>query len=607
MTSLSTLPQEIIDLIIPHLTKQDFTACVRVNHAWSALFTPSLWSIVRLVDRTIFDCIDANDAHKALARNCHHIRTFETTDAPFALCLAIQYPSLSHLTSLALRLKDEPLSLTKIFPSASLEEDGDYAASYGNAVATVRLLMNNRNLRSVSLNASCFKYRFGEDGFPLVISAIHVEHLEKLEISFLDPTRNRNDGDDDDNDISRTIDTTYDAGQDFNRDFTKAIRIHNAVAEFECLIELTIIGVVGKTLDGSRLAFLARCPHLEIIRLDRLDNIAMTLVQPLLKKFCPKLRRLDWTNPGIEMDWSIAGLLRVSKAGWRVLRLPYMAFFNQTSFSALMESVETLEELKIEGWRAHWSSALSLMQGARNLCRLEGVADGERRRYAVGLVVDASEAYMQYVEDRIEKGLDRSWVLGSSMEYYQMQINNVPRPDVVCRRDGGELRFQPAELVSYRLDVHRWIYTQLARMTGLKELVLGVPDYQSTVLATYGLDESLDSVELERALSSHPTHIFNYMSLEFSLESGLERLGGLKELEVLDVKSTAHRIGVAELEWMHVNWPKLKVIKGLVTERRWAGESEAGLKVKIAVEEWLAAHPHGIGSSFIPTPSTISA
>ena len=51
--------------------------------------------------------------------------------------------------------------------------------------------------------------------------------------------------------------------------------------------------------------------------------------------------------------------------------------------------------------------------------------------------------------------------------------------------------------------------------------------------------------------------------LEFSLESGLEELAGLKELEVLDVNPLAHRIGVPEVQWMVIHWPKLGAIRGL--------------------------------------------
>ncbi|KAF9137409.1 hypothetical protein BG015_002732 [Linnemannia schmuckeri] len=52
-------------------------------------------------------------------------------------------------------------------------------------------------------------------------------------------------------------------------------------------------------------------------------------------------------------------------------------------------------------------------------------------------------------------------------------------------------------------------------------------------------------------------------TLELSLESGLGRLAGLKDLEVFGFEGLDHRIGKAELNWMAVNWPKLKIMRGL--------------------------------------------
>ncbi|KAF9098217.1 hypothetical protein BGX29_007737 [Mortierella sp. GBA35] len=67
--------------------------------------------------------------------------------------------------------------------------------------------------------------------------------------------------------------------------------------------------------------------------------------------------------------------------------------------------------------------------------------------------------------------------------------------------------------------------------------------------------------------------------LEFSFESGLELLVGLKELQHLDVRRTAHQIRVAEMDWM-----RIQRIEGLLTERRWAGEGEDGARVKKEVQ-----------------------
>lgn len=144
----------------------------------------------------------------------------------------------------------------------------------------------------------------------------------------------------------------------------------------------------------------------------------------------------------------------------------------------------------------------------------------------------------------------------------------------------------------------------LGRMTGLEELILGVVDISLDFFA-YGIGVDIDverasRTELEDAFEAVDVVVWliNYQRLEVSLESGSELLAGMKAMRLLDVKATTHWIGVAELEWMHVHWPTLKEIKGLVTEREWAGIAGRVRKVKQDVEAWMAAHPHGIGSSY---------
>lgn len=77
--------------------------------------------------------------------------------------------------------------------------------------------------------------------------------------------------------------------------------------------------------------------------------------------------------------------------------------------------------------------------------------------------------------------------------------------------------------------------------------------------------------------------------VRFTLEEGLDRLAGLKQLEILDVEHLHHRIGVAELQWMVVNWPRLRVIRGLVFEEdahaAVISKVEDDTGVKMAVEE----------------------
>lgn len=51
--------------------------------------------------------------------------------------------------------------------------------------------------------------------------------------------------------------------------------------------------------------------------------------------------------------------------------------------------------------------------------------------------------------------------------------------------------------------------------------------------------------------------------LQLTLESGLEILGGLKDLRGINVAHMEHGMGIAEVQWMVKSWLKLKSIFGL--------------------------------------------
>ncbi|KAK3811300.1 MAG: hypothetical protein J3Q66DRAFT_414974 [Benniella sp.] len=52
-------------------------------------------------------------------------------------------------------------------------------------------------------------------------------------------------------------------------------------------------------------------------------------------------------------------------------------------------------------------------------------------------------------------------------------------------------------------------------------------------------------------------------SLEMSLQSGLDKLSGSKYLKELNVHGMRRKIGAKEIQWMKVNWPKIRVIYGV--------------------------------------------
>ncbi|KAF9550722.1 hypothetical protein EC957_012039 [Mortierella hygrophila] len=183
-----------------------------------------------------------------------------------------------------------------------------------------------------------------------------------------------------------------------------------------------------------------------------------------------------------------------------------------------------------------------------------------------------------YVE--VEPELDAADVVRSSwaceeLEVFECRISNVPRPDVTqtyfYHYRSHDLRptiphhpqgpaivpGSPQEIIQRESHaLQRRILNQLGRLTHLRVLTLGTerPNYEyydSYQLVVHGIKTLIVS-----ALAQHSC-------LELTLESGLDELAGLKELEELNVGQMGHRIGLAEVQWMVAQWPKLKTIVGL--------------------------------------------
>ncbi|KAF8928673.1 hypothetical protein BGZ47_001483 [Haplosporangium gracile] len=172
----------------------------------------------------------------------------------------------------------------------------------------------------------------------------------------------------------------------------------------------------------------------------------------------------------------------------------------------------------------------------------------------------------------VQSILMRPWVC-AQMTVFRCQIVGVNRLTVEEQKvvdslvASGRLRSRDSLEGEERLAVDRLaesrehqqaILGRIGQWTSLKTLCFGY-EYRNCRLDQ--LDEppyyTVDGVEYLQ----YDGPISN--TLELSLESGLERLAGLKDLEVFDFEGLDHRIGKAELDWMAVNWPKLKIIHGL--------------------------------------------
>ncbi|KAG0376957.1 hypothetical protein BGX24_006964 [Mortierella sp. AD032] len=107
-------------------------------------------------------------------------------------------------------------------------------------------------------------------------------------------------------------------------------------------------------------------------------------------------------------------------------------------------------------------------------------------------------------------------------------------------------------------------------------------EIQRQVLRRFGQQTHLRKLVVGGMAASSATGIFGhqFQCLEMTLESGLDELEGLKELEHLDIHHMDHRVGVPELEWMANNLPNLKYLHGV----------RDSLRPKEGVKEWFLSH-----------------
>ncbi|KAG0210194.1 hypothetical protein BGX28_009499 [Mortierella sp. GBA30] len=557
-TTLFSIPPEVLLGLAPHLSSHDLAQCMLVSRSWFGIFTPALWRDIGAYFLQL-PGFNSQEALLALIRNSGHIRSFGTSCMNLAAILASLGTDCTRLHTLKLS------TLHREFPVVSLpmltKGTSNHSwnnAIYSNAEAVMALLRRNRCIRDLRLEGNFFCDAANRSALARILNYCPAT-VERLELDFRLPNAPGPRPSDDDG-----------KAHSYPRATLPPPRL-------DALRELVLSGSISD--HPAMLLFLERCPGLEFLRLNYVKGSFFTASSQILRDHCPRLDMLVCQSDGEEHDHELASLLRGSRAGWRSVSLPSMEDFGEHTFEALMENSETLEELEAAAWGQFVRlNAQQFLCTAKRLRKLAGCGDGLDYMFTRDITLKAI--------DMIEYG---NWACSKTLDYLDLRIVGIPRSDTVCRHDGTPFLAPLEDLgetVTNR-EAHVCVYSQLGALTQLRELRLGE------------LDE-VDDLDVVTHLFIDPAgpHVraFHYQCLEFSLDSGLDTLKNMKEMQVLDVRRMAHRIGIEELDWMYANWPKLRTIKGLLSDRLWEDMGPwAGRK---NVEGWIAAHPLGIGSSY---------
>ncbi|KAG0047453.1 hypothetical protein BGZ83_007512 [Gryganskiella cystojenkinii] len=579
------LPQEIIDMILPNLTKRDLAIASRVCTSWLKIFSPVLWQDLKIDSDYTLDRFLSSVMEGALIRNGHYIRTLDTAHYSVIESFATLGRTCTNLTEISVEIKPPPdfgktLPLTSFIGSAASargfgatstahttstlafgQKQPSTQFGYANAVSAgssvlplsrtrtpfndshdpetsfARLLLvlqRNKNLKSLRLNGDLVgesRDNHGRGtGFYRILATLP-ETLESL--TFMN------------------VDLGYDFSFGDLLAPTRPPLYHGLKPEVSTLgplPSLTTLQVSHALNNRSLCSLLSRCPALEALRIAGLERFKIPKVAEILKAECPNLTELFLVppprhRPGLK-DEELAELLSASRLGWKTLGLgSAMERMNERcSVAKVLESAPTLENLWVEGSGGLLSNDIQFMLShGPQLKRL--LLLNEDRGYGI---------YDHYIsaEDMIRS----PWVCGDTLESLKVMIKGVPRPELEKRTN--KRPFSEEEKAAFRRGYPRinqgLLYDRLAQLKNLQELVLGV-DVESS-FSLYVADRGIEG---EFSDTNNIQIAFQYDCMEMSLSSGLDRLRDLKNLRRLDLSRMAVKFYEAEEQaWVKKHWPR---------------------------------------------------
>ncbi|KAF9904573.1 hypothetical protein EC991_002562 [Linnemannia zychae] len=297
-------------------------------------------------------------------------------------------------------------------------------------------------------------------------------------------------------------------------------------------------------------AFTTNAQHIQSLQLGFGGVSTVFAFARFISSKCPHLTSLEIFDddgdygPLDKLDEAIAKVIDSSSAGLKrfvfTRQLDFGLEFGPRSTLALFRNTATLEFVRMEGAAFFGSKNIQ-----RLLCSAPKLKELNLLRPAwSGCKDDGHIEALDMVESE--------WVC-TNLEVFECEIGGIPHPrsTFLSLSDPG-YESTMKDIRERNLDLHRKVYSQLGRLTKLRELKLG---------------SSWSDV--------YDTHGFRYTRLkdclEMTLDSGLDLLRPLKELERMGLDEMDVYIGRKELAWMKEHWPKLKSIKYGVP---WGEESD---------------------------------
>ncbi|KAK3810857.1 MAG: hypothetical protein J3Q66DRAFT_372592 [Benniella sp.] len=284
-----------------------------------------------------------------------------------------------------------------------------------------------------------------------------------------------------------------------------------------------------------------RCSQAETLTVVQTDGFTGRTMEAM-SKHMPNLCKLQLNKNSFDSRENAALFLGRLRTRWKAMELKCIGPLDEDTREALANHFHTLEELVLlncVGWTSH-----DLLQVFRSCPRLHTLIYIDTKPHESPYCMDANV----FIDRDHHTGLLKEWPCEKTLKRLFFTVTGIPEPD----SEQG-------------LEIQNLVYDRLARLTGLETLRFGSMRY------IFGENRMTYS-----------------QCLKISLESGLEKLAGLKELKELEVSDLRTRVGIKEVQWMVEHWPRLRVLRGVKPEGEW------DRKMPEEAVEWLEQHYPGI-------------
>ncbi|KAF8928105.1 hypothetical protein BGZ47_001812, partial [Haplosporangium gracile] len=582
MNLAPNLPPEILCLITYHLSRQDLVRIVRINKAWYSACSPMLWKSVRILHPSRRLLFLSEPAQQAFLRHSRHVRSLQTR--------------FFRPINIFLEAPDLCLETIDILNNNLHSDVIDPCMSANSEALLIALLNKSPHLRTLRIKRSPkvslpllktiatvlprlqFLSLFCPQGMPWVSPAIMKAFLEACSPEMEQLSAWMIVEEDHEEQIESTIwklkgkdkdasDNKCKHQQCFSSNGGDSDSEHNSQDSPSSHPALRMLCLSGYFFDHEEdvvVPFLRSCKNLQSIESpdEYRDNKCWITDNYQIRAAIEEatgstLRKLTIVPSGAELDppeseitdedvaqLILAGQSQRSggrKEVWHTLHLEGNSLLGPLTADAILQTcISGLVWLNIsgcQGIRGHHIQ--TILTTAVHLRNLDAACRGDSE-------VTDSRLYVSQILQS-----NTPWVCWS-LRRLNVQISGFARPDLFRTAEMDAVGYSTA--LQQSRDIQKQVYRQIASLKYLEELCLGDgalfpedfgdDDEQPPAPAGLGTKEVIWEPNMYSLKygNGHQTTCF-----ELTLDSGLDILGTLTELRVIDITRMKHRLGVDEM------------------------------------------------------------